>query len=181
MTVHRLACLLTVLTVGISAGCGSGAGPADTQTGPTSSTFGVFSARVVLKGEMKVTGTFTDTLTARHETCDAYANGQVPATTLFVVPTPNDATNVNGHTVMYTAGVPINSSRNGYHGPGTYTGMSALVSVLIIDNASYLPGDNAAAVITVSKDGSGSLTFTGLLDVATNAAETGTVAWSCTG
>jgi hypothetical protein len=170
------------LLVGTIAGCGGGAaGTADTQAAVTHSPFGVFSAHVVLKGEMKVTGTFTDSLTARHETCDAYAEGKVPATTLFVVPTPHDTSNVNGHSVMYTAGIPITSTDTGYHGPGTYTGVAALVSVLIIDNASYLPGNDAAATITVGPDGSGSLSFSGLLDVDTNAAESGVVTWACSG
>jgi hypothetical protein len=169
-----------VLTFGMIAGCGSGGGTAvDATTGTTPSPFGVFMAHVVLKGETKVMGTFTDSLTARHETCDAYAAGKVPSTTIFVVPTPNDTSNVNGHSVMYTAGVPINTSAAGYHGPATYTGASAIVSVLIIDNASYLPGDNATATITVSQDGSGSLSFAGMLDVATNDAETGVVTWTC--
>lgn len=180
MTVVRMARVVAMLAVGLIAGCGSGGASLDTASGGTPSPYGVFAARVVLKGEMKVTGTFTDSLTARHETCNAYANGQVPATTLFVVPTPNDTSNVNGHSVMYTAGVPINNSRAGYHGPGTYTGASTLVSVLLIDNASYLPGNDAAATITVGQDGSGSLSFSGLLDVETNAAETGVVTWTCT-
>jgi hypothetical protein len=178
MTMVRLLRVAALLTVGVVSGCGSGTS-AGTSTGNTHSPFAVFSAHVVLKGEMKVSGAFSDSLTARHETCAAYANGQVPATTLFVVPTPYDTTDVSGHTVQYTAGVPINNSKTGYHGPGTYTGVSALVSVLLIDNASYLPGNNATATITVGMDGSGSLSFSGLQDVATNAPETGVVTWTC--
>jgi hypothetical protein len=180
VTVVRWIRVAAVLTIGMMAGCGSGGGTSlDTTTGTTPSPFGVFTAHVALKGETKVTGTFTDSLTARHEECDAYAEGKVPSTTIFVVPTPNDTSNVNGHSVMYTAGVPINTSATGYHGPGTYTGVSAIVSVLVIDNASFLPGDNAIATITVGQDGSGSLSFSGMLDVATNNAETGVVTWTC--
>jgi hypothetical protein len=181
VTVLRRIRVAAVLTVGMIAGCGSSGGASlDTTTGTAPSPFGVFTAHVVLKGEMKVTGTFTDSLTARHEKCDAYAEGKVPSTTIFVVPTPNDTSNVNGHSVMYTAGVPINTSATGYHGAGTYTGVSAIVSVLIIDNASFLPGNNATASITVGQDGSGSLSFSGMLDVTTNDAETGVVTWTCT-
>src|ERR1700722_17149986 len=164
---------IALLAVALLSSCGRAVVSSGATTGVTHSTFAVFTAHVVLKGEVKVTGQFSDSLTARHETCDAYANGQVPATTLFVVPTPNDTSNVNGHSVMYTAGVPINNTHTGYHGPGTYTGASALVAVLLIDNASFLPGNNATATITVGPDGSGSLSFSGLLDVATNTAETG--------
>ncbi|HEY6470994.1 MAG TPA: hypothetical protein VI434_14635 [Candidatus Dormibacteraeota bacterium] len=178
MTMVRLR-VVAILTVGIISGCGASGTSVGTTTGNTRSPFAVFSAHVVLKGEMKVSGSFSDSLTARHETCAAYADGQIPATTLFVVPTPYDTTNVSGHTVQYTAGVPINNSKTGYHGPGTYTGVSALVSVLLIDNASYLPGNNATATITVGIDGSGSLSFSGLQDVATNAPETGAVTWTC--
>jgi hypothetical protein len=179
MTVVRVLRVAALLTIGMIAGCGSSGASLDTTAGTAPSPYAVFSAHVVLKGEMKVSGTFSDSLTARRETCDAYANGQVPATTLFVVPTPNDSTNVNGHSVMYTAGVPINTMQTGYHGPGTYTGVSALVSVLLIDNASYLPGNNAVATITVASDGSGSLSFSGLLDVGTSVAESGVVTWTC--
>jgi len=174
--------VIAVLAIGMTAGCGSSAaGSTASGTGPPHSTFAVFSAHVVLKGEMKVTGTFTDAVTSRHETCGEYADGKVPATTLFVVPTPNDTNNVSGHSVMYTAGVPITNTDSGYHGPGMYTGASALVSVLLIDNASYLPGNDAAATITVGPDGSGSLSFSGLIDVDTYAAEAGVVTWTCAG
>lgn len=179
MTTVRLLRVVALLAVGIVSGCSASGTSLGTTTGNTHSPFAVFSAHVVLKGEMKVSGSFSNSLTARHETCAAYANGQIPATTLFVVPTPYDTTNVSGHTVQYTAGVPINNSKTGYHGPGTYTGVSALVSVLLIDNASYLPGDNATATITVGLDGSGSLSFSGMLDDATNAPEAGVVTWTC--
>jgi hypothetical protein len=53
------------------------------------------------------------------------------------------------------------------------------VSVLLIDNASFLPGNDAVATITVGPDGSGSLSFSGLLDVGTSAAESGVVTWTC--
>jgi hypothetical protein len=80
---------------------------------------------------------------------------------------------------MYTAGVLLNTTGTGYRGPATYSGASTIVSVLIVENASYLPGDDATATITVAADGSGSMSFVGLLDVYTNAAEAGTATWTC--
>ncbi len=170
-----------VLPILFAAGCSSEPSSTNGGLGVTRNSYAVFSASVVLRGEMTVQGKFVDTVTSRHESCDAYAHGLVPATTIFVVPTPNDASDVNGHIITYTAGVPITPASGGYRGPGTYSAASALVSVLLIDNASYLPGDEARSTITIAGDGSGSLSFTGLLDVSTDAEEAGTVRWTCAG
>lgn len=132
-------------------------------------------------GEVAVKGTFSDTLTSRQETCKEYVGGLAPATTLWVVPTPNLGSSVGGHVVSLTAGVPSEKPSNGYHGPGTYAEHSAIVSVVIIDNASFLPGNAAHASIVVSGDGSGSLAFSGMVDTFNSAVESGQEKWTCSG
>ncbi|HET9847715.1 MAG TPA: hypothetical protein VFR68_04080 [Candidatus Dormibacteraeota bacterium] len=143
--------------------------------------YGIFSGHLDLHGEIAVHGTFTDTLTSRRETCRAYVGGAVPATTLWVVPTPSNASPVGGHVVTLTGGVPTDQPSSGYHGPGTYAQPSAAVAVLIVDNASFLPGNDARVSITVSPDGSGSMSFTGMVDTSTSAAESGEERWTCKG
>jgi hypothetical protein len=178
----RRAWSIAVLAVGaaVVSGC-SGGGVDSPDVVSSGSTYGVFTGNVTLTGEAPVKGSFTDSLTARNETCSEYAQGVEPAVTLWVVPTPNNAATVDGHTVMFTAGVPTAKPSAGYHGPGTYTGTSALVSELTVDNASFLPGASATAVISVSRDGSGSMSFTGMLDTFNSAEESGSVTWRCTG
>jgi hypothetical protein len=146
-----------------------------------SSPYGVFTGHLEFSGEFAVKGTFEDVLTSRHETCADYARGLVPATTLLVVPTPSVGTSIGGHTLNYTAGVPINKPPVGYHGPATYTGAGALVADLSIDFASFLPGDSASTTITVRANSSGSLSFTGMQDIDTRASESGHVTWTCVG
>lgn len=138
-----------------------------------------FGGTITLHGEIAAQGSFDDTVTLRHETCAEYVAAAAPATTLWVVPTPNTGTPVGGHAIMYTAGIPQNPPSRGYHGPGTYSSPSALVSVLLVDNASFLPGATTAATISISADGSGSLSFTGLVDTSSDALESGRVEWTC--
>jgi hypothetical protein len=163
-----------------SGGSSSAAGGSGGAAGPTP-TYGVFSGHLALNGEIKVQGTFNDTLTSRMEMCAAYVAGAVPATTLWVVPSPNSAALVGGHVVTFTAGVPSDRPSSGYHGPGTYAQPSATVADLIIDNASFVAGDDARTTINVSSDGSGSLSFTGMIDTSTDAAESGSETWMCSG
>lgn len=125
-------------------------------------------------------GRFSDALTLRHETCEQYVHAAAPATTLWVVPTPNNSQSIDGHVVAYTAGVPTTAPSTGYRGPSTYSGASAIVSVLTVDNASFVPGDSASTTISVSADGDGTMSFSGLVDTATDAAESGRVQWTCT-
>lgn len=161
------------------AGCG---GPnAANNPAASKATYAVFTGSVELMGEIAVKGTFTDTLTSRQETCQEYVRGLAPATTLWVVPTPNLGSSVTGHIVSLTAGVPSEKPSSGYHGPGTYAEPSATVSVVIVDNASFLPGRQAHATITVSSDGSGSLTFSGMVDTFNSAVESGREQWTCSG
>ena len=181
MTALRRASTIGVLAaVAVAAsGCAGGNGASDAAS--SGSAYGVFTGNVTLTGEVSVKGSFTDTITARHETCNTYARGIDPATTLWVVPTPNNAATVSGHAVAFTAGVPSAKPSSGYHGPGKYTGDSALVSELTADNASFLPGTSATTVITVSDQGWGSMSFTGMLDTFNSAEESGSVTWRCTG
>jgi hypothetical protein len=160
------------------AGCSSGVqGKPDTS--PVQ--YGVFNGRLSLKGEFALSGSFGDTITSRQETCDAYVRGEAPATTLFVVPAPNTGVPLGGHLVSFTAGVPSGQPSSGYHGPGTYSEPSAIVTVLLIDNASFLPGSQASATIVIARDGSGSLTFSDMVDISTRAVESGTEQWRCSG
>jgi hypothetical protein len=140
------------------------------------SPYAVFSGTVALRGEIAMHGSFIDSLTGRHERCSQYVNGALPATTLWVVPTPGSLP-VNGHAVVYTAGVPNAPPSSGFHGPGTYTGASATVADLIVDNSSFIFA--ASTVIHVAADASGSMSFTGMLDTNTNAEESGMVSWTC--
>jgi hypothetical protein len=138
--------------------------------------YAVFTGTMALRGEIAVHGSFVDSLTSRHERCSQYVAGALQATTLWVVPTPGSAP-VGGHTVMYTAGVPNAPPSSGFHGPGTYTGASATVADLIIDNSSFTFA--ASTVIDVAADASGTMSFTGMLDTSTNADESGRVSWTC--
>ena len=139
-----------------------------------------FTGSLTLSGEIPLQGGFSDNVTLRHETCEQYVRAAAPATTLWVVPTPNNTQSIDGHVVMYTAGVPNIAPSIGFRGPRSYGGVSAIMSVLIVDNASFVPGDSATTTITVSGDGSGSMSFEGLVDTASNAAESGRVQWTCT-
>jgi hypothetical protein len=134
-----------------------------------------------MEGEVSVRGQFTDTLTSRDETCEQYVRGLGNATTLWVVPGPADNALVGKHLVSLKAGVPSDKPSSGYHGPGTYSGPSAILSDLLIDNTSFLPGDSAQTSIVVAPDGSGSLTFTGMVDTSSNAVESGSEHWKCLG
>jgi hypothetical protein len=140
------------------------------------SPYAVFAGTVTLRGEIAVHGNFVDSLTGRHELCSQYVAGALPATTLWVVPTPGSLP-VSGHMVMYTAGVASAPPSSGFHGPGTYTNASATVADLIIDNSSFTFA--TSTVIHVARDGSGTMSFTGMLDTSTNAAESGRVGWTC--
>jgi hypothetical protein len=138
--------------------------------------YAVFTGSVALRGEIAVRGSFIDSLTGRHERCSQYVAGALAATTLWVVPTPG-STPVGGHAVMYTAGVPSDPPSSGYRGPGTYTGASATVADLIVDNSSFIFA--TSTVIHVAGDASGTMSFAGMLDTSTNAEESGTVSWTC--
>ena len=178
LTARGVARLATSTVVVVLAGCGSSGQPITGGATP----YGVFQGSLALKGEVAVKGTFTDTLTSRQETCDQYVHGQAQATTLWVVPSPgNGGEPVGGHAVSFTAGVPSNKPSSGYRGPGTYSAPSAIVADLLIDNASFLPGSEATASIIVANNGSGSLTFSGMIDTSTNAVESGAEQWKCAG
>jgi hypothetical protein len=138
--------------------------------------YAVFTGTVALRGEIAVHGSFVDSLTGRHERCSQYVAGALQATTLWVVPTPGSAL-VGGHTVIYTAGVSNAPPSSGFHGPGTYTGASATMADLIIDNSSFTFA--AIAVIHVAGDASGTMSFTGMLDTNTNVEESGRLSWTC--
>lgn len=153
---------------------------AQSSTGPTPS-YGVFSGTIQLSGEVSVSGRFTDTFTSRGERCDAYVRGVVPATTIWVVPAPSSGSVVGGHLVSMTAGVPNTQPSTGYHGPGTYVQPSAIVGDLIVDNDSFVSGEGTKTSITVAHDGSGTLSFSGLIDTQTDAIESGNEHWTCAG
>jgi len=112
------------LSAAFLTGCGASGGPAATAVSQ-SANFAVFSGSVDLTGEIGVKGTFKDALTSRQETCDACSRGLAPATTIWVVPTPNNASPVGGHLVTLTAGVPNDKPSSGYEGPGTYSPMES--------------------------------------------------------
>jgi hypothetical protein len=172
---HCVAITAILLAGGASVSCGAAA----PSVGVTPSPY-TFTGTVTLRGEMQLTGQFSDALTLRRQSCEQYVRAVAPGTTLWVVPAPSNAAQVDGHTVTYTAGVPQAAPSTGYRGPGSYSGASALVSVLLIDNTSFLPGRLARTTITVSANGSGSMSFSGLVDQDTNAAESGRVSWICT-
>ncbi|MBV8302179.1 MAG: hypothetical protein JOY68_09695, partial [Candidatus Dormibacteraeota bacterium] len=48
-----------------------------------------FTGILTLSGEIALQGRFSDNVTLRHETCQQYVSAAAPATTLWVVPTPN--------------------------------------------------------------------------------------------
>ncbi len=158
------------------AACSSGTAITLGQT--QSSPYAVFSGHLHLSGEIAVDGWFQDALTGRRETCAQYVAGAVPATTLWVAPTPNQGQPVNGHVVTLTAGIAA-AGGGGFHGPATYRSPEAAVDVLIVDNSSFLAGASSDTSITVTANGSGSMHFAGLLDTDTNAAEAGYETWSC--
>jgi hypothetical protein len=168
---------VAAVCVGVLACACAGQSPLPRVTAPIPRLpYAVFTGTVALRGEIAVHGNFVDSLTGRHERCSQYVAGALPATTLWVVPTPGSLP-VGGHTVMYTAGVVNVPPSSGYHGPGPYTGASATVADLIIDNSSFTFA--ASTVIHVAGDGSGTMSFTGMLDTSTNAEESGTVSWTC--
>jgi hypothetical protein len=167
-----MAMIATVAMAGCSGGP-VGAPAAGVTPAPFS-----FTGHLTVTGEVGLQGSFSDTITLRHETCRDYVQALLPATTLWVVPSPYGTT-VNGHSVTYTAGVPSASPSAGYRGPGTYSGASALISVLAIDSASFVPGDRTNTTIGVAADGSGFMSFTDLVDTTTYELESGKVRWSC--
>jgi len=138
----------------------------------------VFTGSVHLRGEIRVDGQFTDAITGRDETCGQYADGSVPATTLWVTPAPSDAELVAGHSVSFTAGVA--GPAVSFHGPGVYSQPAAQVDVLLVDSTSFLAGGRPTTVITVTSAGSGSMAFSGMTDSNSGAAESGTETWTCT-
>jgi hypothetical protein len=163
--------------VGVLACACAGQGPLPQVTAAIPrSPYAVFTGTVALRGEIAVHGSFVDALTGRNERCSQYVAGALPATTLWVVPTPGSVP-VGGHTVMYTAGVSNAPPSSGFHGPGTYTGASATMADLIIDNSSFIFA--ASTVIDVAANASGTMSFTGMLDTNTNAEESGRVRWTC--
>jgi hypothetical protein len=176
----RLQCIAMVLVAAsaLMTACGSST-PPSLPIGATPSPYS-FTGTLTLSGEIALQGRFSDSVTLRHETCEQYVRALAPATTLWVVPTPNDSESIAGHVVGYTAGVPSAPPSTGYKGPGSYTTPSAIVSVLTVDSASFGPGDSASATITVNASGAGTMSFSDLVDTATNAAESGTVQWTCT-
>ncbi len=182
---HRVVKPRLAICAVVAALVASGCGPDAQSSGPPVQTGAragaVFDAALTLGGEVNLRGTFSDHVTSRGETCGAYVAGLLPATTLWVVPTPGNATIVGGHIVTYTAGVPSSKPSTGYHGPATYAQPSAVVADLVIDNDSFVGGDSATATIAVRADGSGSMRFAGLVDTATDAAESGSETWTCAG
>lgn len=169
---HSFFMLLAALAL---VGCSGETSPLKVEQKP--SIYAVFTGSVHLRGEIRVDGQFTDVITGRGETCAQYANGRVPATTLWVTPTPNNAELVAGHSVSFTAGVA--GPAVGFHGPGAYSQPAAQVDVLVIDSTSFLPGDRPTSVITVTSAGSGSMAFSGMADTNSGAAESGTETWTC--
>jgi len=165
-----------MVSAGLVACACAGQGPPLQVTAIPRSPYAVFTGTVALRGEIALHGSFVDSLTGRHERCAQYVAGAVPATTLWVVPTPGSSP-VGAHSVMYTAGVVIDPPSSGFHGPGTYTGVSATVADLIVDNSSFI--FSATTVIHVAANASGSMSFTGMVDTFTNALESGTVSWTC--
>lgn len=170
---------MTVSLLSLAACSGNESSQASATGSPPS--YGVFTGSIDLKGEISVKGSFTDTITSRQETCDQYVRGLAPATTLWVVPAPNTGVVVGGHLVSFNAGVPTDKPSTGYRGPGTYSEPSAIVSDLLIDNTSFIAGEQATATITVAQDGSGSLSFTDMEDTSNFARESGSEHWRCQG
>jgi hypothetical protein len=178
MKASKLAELALTMALLLLVGCN---GPVQGVSRTSPPPYGVFSGTLQLAGEVAVKGSFTDAITSRRETCDQYVHGLAPATTLWVVPTPNNGSSIAGHAVTFTAGVPANAPSSGYHGPGTYAEPSAVVADLIVDESSFLPGSAAKTTISIAADGSGSLSFTDMVDTSTSAIESGTEHWKCSG
>ena len=169
---------LTIVAAGgcvlVLAGCGSGVPPA--ALAGRAGGFAVFTGRVSLAGEVHLEGLFADTITGRHESCAEYASGSLPATTLWVTPSPGDAEPVASHVVTMTAGVAPSLD---FRGPGRYGAPAAQVDDLVVDGATFIAGDAAATVITLNPNASGQMAFSGLVDTYTNDAESGSVTWTC--
>jgi len=157
------------------AGCSSGT--ASPEAARPTSGFAIFTGNIHLRGEIRVDGQFTDAITGRGETCAQYAAGSVPASTLWVTPTPNNAELVAGHSISFTAGIA--GSGLSFRGSGVYSQPAAQVDVLVLDNSSFLAGDSPTTVITITSSGAGSMTFSGMTDTSSGAAESGTESWSC--
>ena len=167
---------VTAACVGVLVCACAGQSPPQVTAIPRSP-YAVFTGRLTLSGEVALKGSFVDSLTGRHETCSQYVAGALPATTLWVVPTPVSQL-VGNHQVTYTAGVVIAPPSPGFHGPGIYTGASATMADLIVDNSSFTFA--ASTVIHVTADASGTMSFTGMVDTFTYALESGKVSWTCT-
>jgi len=167
-----------LLATALMSGCDAAGAPATSVVSP-SANFAIFSGNIDLTGEITVKGRFTDRLTSRGETCDEYVRRLAPATTIWVVPAPDNGSAVGGHIVTLTAGIPNNKPSSGYLGPATYSQASAQVADLLIDNASFLAGKEALATIIVTSNGFGSLSFSGMVDTSTLAVESGKETWRC--
>lgn len=176
-TIHYVLRRLIVIAAVVMAigGCASATLPAATTL---VSPYAVFSGMIHLRGEIRVDGAFLDAITGRQESCAQYALGARPATTLWVTPTPgNSSASVGGHLVSFTAGV--GGASVSFQGPGTYSTPAAEVDDLEVDNSSFVAGTTPKTAINVAADASGSMTFSGLVDTDTDAAESGSETWTC--
>jgi hypothetical protein len=132
----------------------------------------VFSGTVMLTGGSTLTGTFKDTKTASSESCSDYVTGS--AAVVYAPPAPDSGTTVGGEMLAYTVLVYASA---GYHGAGTYMTHGMIISV---GSMAYgLTSNNEMQTITVTADGSGSLTFSNLPDELHTANESGTISWTC--
>jgi hypothetical protein len=147
--------------------------PPPQAPGPGVALIGCF----VLSGHVALTGGFVDTLSGSGTAqCATLAAGGTPGfgsgQTAFLAPGPQAET-VDGTTLTWSLAIGP-----GYHGPGTYT-VSAAVNGVTLGTDVYVPGDGRSTITaTVSTDGSGTLSATGLVDTAGNS-EALTETWSC--
>jgi hypothetical protein len=145
---------------------GSGGGGRGTVT---------FMVTVNWSGPDPVQGTFTDSSTGSgFDSCSQYATA---TGVLWLSPSTNTA-QVQGKSI----GFAFDVSATTFHGPGTYAD-TLTGSGVSVGSDNFTAGHSAMSSVTVKADGSGSASFTDLfgLNTSTEAPESGTITWTCSG
>jgi len=176
------ACLIGLLLAGCSvspASNGSNSAGGSGGGGGTGGSGGggkvTFTVTVNWSGPDPVQGTFTDPNTGSgYQSCSQYAT---QTGVLWLSPSTN-STQVQGKTIDFAFDVGAST----FHGPGTYAD-TLTGSGVSVGSDTFLAGHSAMSSVTVKADGSGSASFSGLfgLTTSTEAPESGTITWTCSG
>jgi hypothetical protein len=181
MMIRRLAgtgaaCVLGFLLAGCSvspASNGSNGGGGNSGGGGGGKV--TFAVTVNWSGPDPVQGTFTDSNTGSgFHSCSQYAT---QTGILWLSPSANTA-QVQGKAI----GFAFDVSASAFHGPGTYPD-TLTGSGVTVGSDTFIAGHSAMSNVTVKADGSGSASFSGLfgLTTSTEAPESGTITWTCSG